>query len=274
MSICFRQSPNDMDVLSVVLQLQKEVSRLQCRVEHLELELVGRKGNKLTFPFLRLPREVRNRIYLYALMCPAYAKLSSQYMDLFKPPTPALYLVNRQLSAEANEILYSMNTMHFEEPEDIHNYLEAIGTINKAYIRSISIWFDYRTIKQRRRDRISTLGTSSDWAKALLGSGLTRLKKIEISTEYIGASDYSSYYPSMDPAMERAIKYLFQQNQDGTTRHLMLTGFNYEDRKRFPGNWRVTMTQFVPEWADDPDYAGLMPIPPPEYLDDECRPTT
>ena len=51
---------------------------------------------------------------------------------------------------------------------------------------------------------------------------------------------------------------LFQQNQDGTTRHLMLAGFHYEDRKRFPGNWRVTMTQFVPEWADDPDYAGLM----------------
>ena len=76
-----------MDVLSVVLQLQKEVSRLQCRVEHLELELelVGHKGNKLTFPFLRLPREVRNQLYLYALMCPAYAKLYPQYMDLFKP---------------------------------------------------------------------------------------------------------------------------------------------------------------------------------------------
>ena len=63
-----------------------------------------------------------------------------------------------------------------------------------------------------------------------------KLKKIKISTEYISASDYSLYSPSMDPTIERAIKYLFQQNQDGTTRYLMLTRFNYEDRKRFPGN--------------------------------------
>ena len=93
--------------------------------------------------------------------------------------------------------------------------------------------------------------------------------KINISTEYVGASSYSSYYPSMDPAMERVIKYLFQKDQEGTTRHLKLTGFNYDDRKKFPGNWRVTMTQFDPDWIDDPDYAGLMPIPPPEYLDDD-----
>ena len=51
----------------------------------------------------------------------------------------------------------------------------------------------------------------------------------------------------------------------------MLTGFNYDDRKKFPGNWRVTMTQFNPDWfdVDDPEYAGVMPIPPPEYLDDD-----
>jgi len=32
----------------------------------------------------------------------------------------------------------------------------------------------------------------------------------------------------MDPAMERVIKHLFQKDQEGTSRHLKLTGFNYE----------------------------------------------
>ncbi|KAL9117781.1 MAG: hypothetical protein Q9187_005677 [Circinaria calcarea] len=266
-----------MNIASEVLQLQKEVSRLQHRVEYLEtrpnitsrvLEFVGRNIDKPTFPFLQLPREIRDQIYLYALICTPYANLSPQYMDSYRPPTPAICLVNRQLSVEANKILYSRNTVHFEVPDDIHDCLEAIGSVNKAYVRSISIWFDYRTIEQRQRDGVSTSGTASHWARALFGSGLTNLMKIDLSTEYVGASSYSLYYPSMDPAMEHVIKYLFQKDQEETTRHLMLTGFNYDDRKKFPGNWRVTMTQFDPDWIDDPDYAGLMPIPPREYLDD------
>ena len=92
--------------------------------------------------------------------------------------------------------------------------------------------------------------------------------EINIETEYVGATDYSDYYPSMDPALERATKYLSRQEQERSTRHLMLTGCNYDDRRRFPGNWRVTRTQYDPEWIDEPEYAGLMPIPPPEYLDD------
>lgn len=63
----------------------------------------------------------------------------------------------------------------------------------------------------------------------------------------------------MNPAMERVIKHLFQKDQEGTSRHLKL----------IPGNWRVTMTQFDPDWIDDPNYAGLMPFPPREYLDDD-----
>ncbi|KAL2046819.1 hypothetical protein N7G274_000837 [Stereocaulon virgatum] len=254
-----------MNVLSIILELQSEVSRLDSRVKHLELELLR---DKPTFPFLQLPREIRDRIYLYALKCPAFAKIHPQVMEWFKPSTPAICLVNRQLSAEANEILYSKNMMHFDEPEEIHNCLEAIGTINKAYIRSISLWFDYRTIEQCRRDGTSGLANSSDWAKALLGSGLTKLNKIKIQTECVGAESYSCYHPSMDPVLVRAIKYLFRQEQEGPTRHLMLTGFNYDNRRRFPGSWRVTMTQFAPDWIDEAEYAGLMPTPPPEYLDD------
>ena len=137
-----------MNISSEVLQLQKEVSRLQRRVEHLEtglnvtrreLGLKGLKDDTPTFSFLQLPLEVRNRIYLYALMCTLYANLSPQYMDIYRPPTPGICRVNKQLSVEANEILYSRNTIHFDVPEDIHDCLEAIGNINKAHIRSISI---------------------------------------------------------------------------------------------------------------------------------------
>ncbi|MCJ1347454.1 hypothetical protein MMC31_005679 [Peltigera leucophlebia] len=275
------KSPGKMDTSSEVLQLQEEVCRLKRRVEYLEmgldatrreLKLMGHNVDKPTFPFLLLPRKVRDQIYHYALMCPAYAKLVPMRWEIFRPPTPGICLVNRQLSIEANKILYSRNTFYFDELDDIRTRLEAIGSINKAHVQSISIWFDYRSIKQCQRDGVSTLGTASDWAMALFGSGLKNLVKIDISTEYVGACSYSSYYPSMDPAMEHAVKYLFRQDQQDNMRHLKLTGFNYDDRKKFPGHWRVTMTQFDPDWIDDPDYAGLMPIPPPEYLsDDESR---
>ena len=54
------------------------MSRLQRRVEYLETKLdltrlelkpAGHIVDEPTFPFLRLPREVRNQIYLYALRC-------------------------------------------------------------------------------------------------------------------------------------------------------------------------------------------------------------
>lgn len=270
-----------MNTSSEVLQLQEEVCRLQRRVEYLEmgldatrreLKLMGHNVDKPTFPFLLLPQKVRDQIYRYALMSFPHVNLGPMNLGMFKPPTPGICLVNRQLSIEANKILYSRNTINFDEPGNIHTHLEAIGSINKAHVRSISIWFDYRSIKQCQRDGVSILGTASEWAMALFGSGLKNLVKIDISTEYVGACSYSLYYPSMDPAMEHAIKYLFQQDQQDTMRHLKLTGFNYDDREKFPGHWRVTMTQFNPDWIDDPDYAGLMPIPPPEYLsDDESR---
>lgn len=82
-------------------------------------------------------------------------------------------------------------------------------------------------------------------------------------------SAHHPIHPSMDPAMEHVIKNIFQKDQEGTTRHPMLTGFNYDDRKKFPESWRVTMTQFDPDWIDDLDYAGLMPTSPPEHLDDD-----
>jgi hypothetical protein len=143
-------------------------------------------------------------------------------MEFYRPPTPAICLLNRQLSVEANEILYSRNTIHFDAPEDIHDCLEAIGSINKAHVQSISIWFEYRTTEQCQCDEVSTSDTASQWAKALFGSGLTSLTKIDISTEYVGASSYTTYYPSMNPAMERVIKHLFQKDQEGTSRHLKL----------------------------------------------------
>ena len=143
-----------MNIPSQVLQFQKEVSRLQRRVEHLELELLGHKVDKPTFPFLQLPREIRNQIYLCALMRASYVNLSSQYMGIHRPPTPAIYLVNRQLSAEANEILYSRNIIHFDDRHDIHDCRETIGTTSKSHIRSISIWFDYPTIEQCQRDGV------------------------------------------------------------------------------------------------------------------------
>lgn len=264
-----------MDSLSEVLQLRKEVSRLQHRVEYLEtkldlttqeLELAGHVVKEPTFPFLRLPREIRDQIYLYALVCTGHVNLMPRHREHPKPPIPGICLLNRQISVEANKILYSRNTIIFSVFEDIHDCLENIGITNKAHIRSIFIPFDCCTIKQRW-DGMSHSVIASYWAEALLASGLKSLMKMDVLNRCNTSSTYSRYFASMDPALERMIKCLFQKDQEGTSRHLKLTGFDYDDRKKFPGDWRVTMRHITPDWIDDEsDLADVIHTPPPDYL--------
>lgn len=91
------------------------------------------------FPFLKLPREIRDPIYYYALLRPRNGpSLNPTDICYFDRPVPAdasyksswtpywgtkestrLFLVNRQFSSEAIEIFYSTYPFHFPATADV-----------------------------------------------------------------------------------------------------------------------------------------------------------
>jgi hypothetical protein len=91
------------------------------------------------FPVLKLPREIRNSIYYYALLRPRNGpSVNPTHICYFHPNVPAdsaskpywtpywgtkestrLFLVNRQISNEALELFYSTYPFHFPQSVDV-----------------------------------------------------------------------------------------------------------------------------------------------------------
>lgn len=100
-----------------------------------------------SFPFLTLPREVRDKIYLYCLQAPLVAEPRLRPWMFFcfenypwKPPTPGLLLVNRKIYSEAVELLYSKNTFSFKAPQELLEFERRIAPSHLDIIRRIRIW--------------------------------------------------------------------------------------------------------------------------------------
>jgi len=110
------------------------VGRAEAREPSPELNIAAPMSTD-PFPFLQLPREIRDLIYYYALtrsessltMSPENIYCYSK-SDVWPNENPApvwgrgrptcLFRVNRQFSAEASEILYSKIPFHFERSID------------------------------------------------------------------------------------------------------------------------------------------------------------
>lgn len=101
------------------------------------------------FPFLKLPREIRNAIYYYALLRPRNGhSFNPTHICYFYPKVPAdsfwtpywgteestrLFLVNRQTSDEALEIFYSTFPFHF--PQSV-----GVALVNATLRDTVSPW--------------------------------------------------------------------------------------------------------------------------------------
>ncbi len=75
------------------------------------------------FPFLRLPREIRDKIYTYSLRAASSVETTPRVLLAltaadypFKPYTSGILRSNKQIYHEAIEILYSKNKVKFREP--------------------------------------------------------------------------------------------------------------------------------------------------------------
>ena len=213
---------------------------------------------KTSLPFLQFPREVRDQIYTYALQAPVTVFTQPIVAGLvlamppYKPPTPAMVLVNSQLYHEGNVILYSKNTFTFRIPRHMLEFLHQIGTRNKHLIQSIAISVNFTTIFYSVDELDELAGSipddkdSSGWANAIIKSELKNLSNMHVLGEDINPS---GDLITMDPVLEDAIKVVLRRNQaKGVRRKLTLKGFTWDEWKKFPEDWEVTITQW-----DEPD---------------------
>lgn len=198
------------------------------------------------FPFLRFPRRIRDQILTYALEAPISVRSHPipaivTSISKYKPPTPGLLVVNRQVYREAKEMLYSWNTFSFSESQHMLDFFEQIGRENKDRIQSISFPVVYIR-KQPNVHPDLEIGTEPhNWANALISADLRNVTKMDVQGECPGS--YGMVF--MDPVMENAIKDVLHRNPGNEAiRKLKLTGYHWNAYKKFPQDWKVTTKQW------------------------------
>ena len=194
-----------------------------------------------SFPFLTLPREVRDKIYLYCLQAPLVAepRLRPWVFLCFenypwKPPTPGLLLVNRQIYSEAVELLYSKNTFSFKAPQELLEFERRIAPSHLDIIRRIRIWvvFPFTEGEEVSPDRLPLEKYHEHplhWAKALQMSRLDRLQKISIAGQCPMALDWELMpmpYPLRESVEGLFLSKARQRLYTGVSSHGFLTETN------------------------------------------------
>ena len=202
-------------------------------------------------PFLKFPREIRDKIYTYALQAPLTVRthpisLHFKSISIYKPPTPCMLLVNRQIYHEAKEIIYSRNTFTFFEPARMTEFVEQIGNENKDRIQSITIDVD-RTYRPPDADPNLKSGSEPRfWAWVLKQIDFKNIVKMHLLGEDIKGMSWTSV--TMDPIMEKTIKHVLQRNPaNKAKRKLVLTGYNGLAYKKFPKKWDIIQKNWPPD---------------------------
>ncbi|KAI9832671.1 MAG: hypothetical protein M1819_004256 [Sarea resinae] len=113
------------------------------------------------FPFLRLPKNVRLRIYEFTVVCnkalvpyhmaapklkylppharPRYGAVEDYGQVVY--PNLGLLLANKQIGFEARTALYFANTFTLTSGADAYHFLATIGAENRAWLRGLALDF-------------------------------------------------------------------------------------------------------------------------------------
>ena len=231
---------------------------------------------KKPLPFLQLPREVRDQIYSYALRTSMNIKpefhdihsLSLQHSP-WKPASPAICLVNRQIYAEAMEVLYSKNTFCFSNPSELLSFEDQIGIPNRCLIQRIAIPMVVMPESVMIPD--PDLGAPCDWrstpahwAKAMMKSSFKHILEITVTVEDLRSSNQNQVVIS--PTLQHAIEDVFHRNQDQESKlRLVLKGFSELEWKKFPKHWAIK----TENWEDFEDAEDVVFVHTPPYREND-----
>ena len=212
---------------------------------------------KMPFPILRLPREIRDQIYLYALQaqeivspdpCPSNCLTVEE--SNHRPPTPGLCFVNKQIYVETVPVLYSKNTFYFERAGQLLDFEKVIGPTNCQLIQHIQIYVeilpspeDDSTIDPDLVISYDWQGFPSHWAKGLRKSSLRNVIEISVIAQ-IDRPLLDRKLVTLPSSLRLAIHDVFCQRQAVLPR-MNLSGFDCIDFKDYHGKWKVSTKQFL-----------------------------
>ncbi|KAH7393269.1 hypothetical protein BKA64DRAFT_82380 [Cadophora sp. MPI-SDFR-AT-0126] len=205
--------------------------------------------NKSPLPFLRLPREIRDQIYALALRAEKPIRIEPpdvQYISLEddrrKPATPSLLYLNKQISQEAAEILYSGNEFAVTLPGELLRFEQQVLSKNSDFIRTLKIRiFIYQDIicipDPAYVASYDFKPIPSHWAKALTQSELKGVDTLKIKIiDCIGHGDGLAVMP---PVLQRAILHFLRERSDKPRDRLPklgLKGFRQSEVAKFSGH--------------------------------------
>jgi hypothetical protein len=204
---------------------------------------------KMSFQFLRFPREVRDQIYRYCLQAPLevqpepmvpVVELGIQ-RSLWKPPSQGLCLANKQVWSEAREILYGENRFSFSFPAEMLRFEEQIGVANHGLVRSLGIsCIEYPNRYQRGSDDFRN--TMEDWTVSLKKSKFVNIVDLKVSVEVL--FKYQTQI-SFLPALQKTITTFLRRNKkERLDPRLTLVGFQAEETRKFPKHWKIRVEQW------------------------------
>lgn len=212
----------------------------------------SRKTPPKYFPFMQLPREIRDQIYLYALQAkdrdaPQHStwRLNSSYRQTTKPHTPGLIRLNKQIYSETIQVLYQTNVFKFRRPRQLFNFEDQIGASNQSLVRHIQIHIIPPDIEWDPMEVIGMDETPSHWARALLKSSLNKVAEMTVESEDVDTISW--VVRPMTMALQGAIKNMMLRNKENPfPPRLTLRGFWESDHKEFPQSWKVVTEQWPP----------------------------
>jgi len=200
-----------------------------------------------TFSFLKLPREVRDLIYTYALkreksVKPQLSPAASKYLRnlYWKPKGPSICLLNQQIWEEANIILYSTNVFRFSNGYALRCFEAAVGKDNLDLIRRIEISLESEHCTTAHSNRLyyeqyvhrelAALPDGMDIAKALSTSGLLNITEMTIMANKWEVKEQG--LRSFGPDLESAICEVLKRNPEVRS-CLRLAGYLDSEREKF-----------------------------------------
>lgn len=165
-------------------------------------QAIGQPVPAEPFPFLKLPREIRDFIYYYALVrpgtgpdvepariCYMHHKASSRHVsDSYwgTEKSTRLFRVNRQVYGEASEVFYSAFPVHFPSTVDRAMVNDTLGVLNvgaRRLVRRVGFMLLFRSIPSPFTAKDDSKNERAIEAVTKL---LPNIKQVEATIAFIG----------------------------------------------------------------------------------------